>query len=65
MKHLAVLADAGLITRQKSGRIVTVSLDPAPLYVAQDWMARYERFWVPRLDRLVDYVEAKEKRRPR
>jgi DNA-binding transcriptional ArsR family regulator len=31
MKHLDVLDDAGLITRSKQGRIVTIRLSPRPM----------------------------------
>lgn len=57
MKHLGVLSDAGLIVRKKTGRVVTVTLRPEPLREARDWLARYERFWSERLDRLADFVE--------
>jgi DNA-binding transcriptional ArsR family regulator len=60
MKHLDVLGQAGLITRSKHGRTVDVRLSPAPLREAADWLARYERFWSPALDRLAAYAEAKE-----
>ncbi|MDB5423336.1 MAG: ArsR family transcriptional regulator [Phenylobacterium sp.] len=60
MKHLDVLDDAGLITRSKAGRTVTVRLCPEPMREAMDWLARYERFWSPRLDRLAAYAEAEE-----
>ena len=60
MKHLAVLAAAGLITRTKSGRIVTVRLRPAPMRQAMSWLSRYERFWSTSLDRLTAYAEARE-----
>ena len=60
MKHLDVLGDAGLITRSKHGRTVEVRLAPAPLREAVDWLARYQRFWSPALDRLAAYAEAKE-----
>jgi DNA-binding transcriptional ArsR family regulator len=60
MKHLDVLADAGLITRSKQGRTVDVRLFPGPLKEATVWLDRYERFWTPRLDRLAAYAEAKE-----
>src|SRR6185436_18741583 len=43
MKHLDVLDDAGLITRTKVGRTVTVQLRPAPIREAMDWLRRYER----------------------
>jgi DNA-binding transcriptional ArsR family regulator len=61
MKHLDVLGEAGLITRSKHGRTVDVRLSPAPLREAMDWLARYERFWSPTLDRLAAHAEAKER----
>jgi DNA-binding transcriptional ArsR family regulator len=60
MKHLDVLDEAGLITRSKAGRTVTVQLEAAPMREAMAWLRRYERFWSPRLDRLAAYAEAKE-----
>jgi DNA-binding transcriptional ArsR family regulator len=60
MKHLDVLADAGLITRKKSGRTVTVRLRPQPMREAMEWLQRYERFWSLGLDRLAVYAEARE-----
>src|ERR1700736_3311576 len=60
MKHLDVLDDAGLITRSKVGRTVTVRLSPEPLREAMDWLRRYERFWSASLDRLGAYAESKE-----
>jgi DNA-binding transcriptional ArsR family regulator len=60
MKHLDVLGEAGLITRSKAGRIVTVRLAPEPMREAHDWLRRYERFWSGRLDRLASYAEEKE-----
>jgi len=60
MKHLDVLGDAGLITRAKTGRVVEVRLAPDPLREANDWLARYQRFWSPALDRLAAYAEARE-----
>jgi DNA-binding transcriptional ArsR family regulator len=60
MKHLDVLGTAGLITRSKKGRTVTVGLAPAPMEGAMDWLRRYERFWSARLDRLAAYAEAEE-----
>jgi DNA-binding transcriptional ArsR family regulator len=62
MKHLGVLDDAGLITRAKAGRTVTVRLAPKPMREAMEWLRRYERFWSPRLDRLAAYAEAQEAR---
>jgi DNA-binding transcriptional ArsR family regulator len=60
MKHLDVLCDAGLITRTKAGRTVTVRLSPKPMKEAIDWLGRYERFWSNSLDRLAAYAQSKE-----
>ena len=57
MKHLDVLADAGLITRVKTGRTVSVNLAVGPMQEAMEWLKRYERFWTASLDRLVALVE--------
>jgi DNA-binding transcriptional ArsR family regulator len=61
MKHLNVLDEAGLITRTKAGRTVTVRLAPDPMKQAMDWLRRYERFWSASIDRLTAYAEAQEK----
>jgi DNA-binding transcriptional ArsR family regulator len=60
MKHLDVLYDAGLITRSKAGRVVTVRIRPEPMREAMDWLRRYERFWSKSLNRLAAYAESKE-----
>jgi DNA-binding transcriptional ArsR family regulator len=60
MKHLDVLNDAGLITRAKSGRTVTVKLRPRHICEAMEWLRRYERFWSESHDRLTVYAESKE-----
>ena len=60
MKHLDVLDEAGLISRSKAGRTVTVRLRPGPMREAMDWLARYERFWSASLDRLTAQAEAQE-----
>ncbi|HET6610056.1 MAG TPA: metalloregulator ArsR/SmtB family transcription factor [Rhodopila sp.] len=60
MKHLDVLHEAGLITRAKQGRTVTVRLAADPMRQAMEWLRHYERFWSPRLDRLAAFAEAQE-----
>jgi DNA-binding transcriptional ArsR family regulator len=60
MKHLDVLASAGLVTRAKTGRTVSVRLRAQPMREAVAWLQRYERFWSSRLDRLTSYAESKE-----
>ena len=60
MKHLTVLESAGLITRSKSGRTVTVRIRAQPMREALEWLRRYEHFWSLSLDRLADFAERKE-----
>jgi len=57
MKHLDVLSDAGLITRVKTGRVVSVKLSAGPMREAMQWLQRYERLWTVSMDRLVALVE--------
>jgi DNA-binding transcriptional ArsR family regulator len=61
MKHLDVLDEAGLISRTKAGRTVTVRLRPEPMREAMEWLQRYERFWSASLDRLKLLAEAQER----
>ncbi|WP_245310096.1 ArsR/SmtB family transcription factor [Bradyrhizobium jicamae] len=57
MKHLDVLSDAGLITREKTGRTVACRLTAQPMEQAMEWLNRYQRFWSDALDRLAAFVE--------
>lgn len=57
MKHLDVLADAGLITRTKTGRTVSVRLSVEPMREAMEWLNRYQRLWTLSIDRLAALVE--------
>src|SRR4026208_2362344 len=57
MKHLDVLSDAGLITRIKTGRTVSVNLSTGPMRDAMAWLKRYEGLWTASIDRLVAFVE--------
>jgi len=57
MKHLDVLARAGLVEREKTGRTVHCRLRAAPMESDLQWLTRYERFWTEKLDALAKYVE--------
>ena len=57
LKHLDVLGDAGLVTRQKVGRTVQCSINAEPMAAAMEWLERYQIFWSERLDRLAAFVE--------
>jgi DNA-binding transcriptional ArsR family regulator len=60
MKHLKVLEDAGLVTRNKEGRVVSCTLEAQPMKQASAWMARYEKFWTEKLDSLARYLYQQE-----
>jgi DNA-binding transcriptional ArsR family regulator len=60
MKHLRVLEDAGLIAREKEGRVVSCELSAAPMKTANAWMSRYEKFWSDKLDSLARYLYQQE-----
>jgi DNA-binding transcriptional ArsR family regulator len=51
-KHLAVLEQAGLITRTRSAQWRRCSLQAAPLEDVTDWLEHYRGFWEERFDRL-------------
>jgi DNA-binding transcriptional ArsR family regulator len=57
MKHLDVLSDAGLVARNKSGRIVSCRLRADPMQEANEWLNRYQRFWSDRFDQLAALLE--------
>ena len=51
-QHLAILREAGLVTRRRAGRQQLYRLDPTPLRTIHVWTSHYERFWRDRLGRL-------------
>lgn len=51
-KHIRVLERAGLVRRRRQGRDHLLTLDPAPLDEAADYMAAQRRLWAWRLDQL-------------
>jgi len=57
MKHLDVLSDAGLVTRNKAGRTVSCRLRAEPMEKANAWLNRYQKFWTERLDQLAAFLE--------
>jgi DNA-binding transcriptional ArsR family regulator len=55
-RHLKVLERASLITRTRQGRLRRARLSPTSLASAATWLARYERLWTERFDRLDDHL---------
>ena len=61
-KHLRVLSEVGLVKCRAQGRHRLYSLEPARLRPLHDWLAKYERIWNDRLDRIDDYLKELQKR---
>jgi DNA-binding transcriptional ArsR family regulator len=64
-KHVRVLEKAGLIRRQRQGRMHRLNLEAAPMKQAAQWIEEYRRFWEQSLDRLDEYLkelQTKEKK---
>ena len=52
LKHVKVLEGAGLVTRTKRGRTVTIALRPQALADGEAWLHRTRTFWQTRLGNL-------------
>ena len=60
-KHLGVLEKAGLIGRERSGRVHLLRLNAEPMKQAQTWIESYRRHreeTLQMLDRLAGEIEA-------
>src|ERR1044071_3939860 len=60
IKHLDVLHDAGLVSRNRQGPNVICRLEVAKMAEATAWINRQLDFWNQRLDALADLVESKQ-----
>ncbi len=56
-KHLRVMEEAGLIRREKDGRVQRCSYDPAAMDAAGTWIDRHHQYWTGRLESLTRYLE--------
>ncbi|WP_112311984.1 ArsR/SmtB family transcription factor [Pseudogemmobacter bohemicus] len=56
-KHLGVLADAGLISRERRGRVIWCKLEPDALRAASVWMQAFGQFEPVDLDQFERFLE--------
>ena len=56
-KHLRVLSEVGLVRSRAEGRRRLYRLEPAHLRPMHEWLAKFERAWNDRLDRIDDYLK--------
>lgn len=59
LKHVKVLEGAGLVTRTKRGRTVTIALRPEALADSEAWLHRTRTFWQTQLGNLAESFKEK------
>lgn len=64
-KHLRVLEKAGLLAREREGRVHHCRLVAEPMKDAAEWIAFYQRFWEGQFDALADYLNESTKKERR
>jgi predicted transcriptional regulator len=57
VKHLDLLAHAGLVQAQTKGREKRYLFDPTSLQIASAWIETIGKQWDERLQRLKDFIE--------
>jgi len=63
-RHLRVLEEAGLIARQRDGRIHRMRLEARRMEEAAVWIEQYRRFWEDQLSSLAIYLEQHPEQKP-
>jgi len=56
-KHLAILENACLIRRRKTGRTTYLTLERRSLRSLQDWLAEFHAYWGTDAESLANYEE--------
>jgi len=60
LKHLTILAEAGLVTVRQQGRDKQYTLTPEPLGEVEQWVKAISMSWEARLLRLKVFLETEE-----
>jgi DNA-binding transcriptional ArsR family regulator len=63
-KQIGVLDAAGLVAREKRGRVHWCRLTATPMKEADEWLGDYRVFWEEQLESLDAYLASRAKRRP-
>lgn len=61
LKHVRILAAAGLIDDQKTGRVRHCRLDDGPLLDAAVWINRHSKYWQSQFETLAGFLATKTK----
>jgi DNA-binding transcriptional ArsR family regulator len=54
-KHIAVLEEAGLVSRRKTGRTTYLTLRREPMRAVQAWLTQFNPFWGSDAESLANY----------
>ena len=63
-KHIAVLEEAGLVTRGRDSQRRPSRIRPQPLADIDEWLASYRQLWEHRFDQLQDHLAHQQKHEP-
>ncbi|GEL77527.1 ArsR/SmtB family transcription factor [Tenuibacillus multivorans] len=63
-KHLRVLSEAGLVEVQPIANRRIYKLRPEPFQELDSWLDSYRRMWEARMDRLDDYLNVLQGKKP-
>jgi DNA-binding transcriptional ArsR family regulator len=58
VQHLDVLRKSGLVASEKVGRVRTCQLEPAPMRIAEQWVAEHRAAWEQQFDRLGEVLDS-------
>ncbi|TCK22381.1 ArsR/SmtB family transcription factor [Pseudonocardia endophytica] len=61
LRHVTLLEDAGCVATEKTGRVRTCRLLPAPLERAQGWLGEQRAVWEARTDRLERFLREEDR----
>ena len=60
-RHLKTLEEAGIVSRVIDGRTHRLSLDPAPLGEASEWIERQRAHWEALFDAVEGYLDERKR----
>jgi DNA-binding transcriptional ArsR family regulator len=63
-KHIAILEDAGLVTRRKTGRTTHLALERHSLRALQYWLSEFHAYWGTGAESLENYEHYLEQSPP-
>lgn len=63
-RHIQVLEEAGLVQKERTGRVRRCMLDVGPILDVVSWLNRYSRYWAEQFDQLSSTLGEAQTRAP-